>query len=86
MDTADEFTGPVNLGNPVEFSILELAREVVPVTRSKSEIVFKSLPSDDPIQRQPDISLARRSLAWEPHVMLRDGLVRTINYFRDVLE
>jgi UDP-glucuronate decarboxylase len=85
METGNEFTGPVNLGNPVEFSILELAREVIEVTRSKSEIVFKPLPSDDPIQRQPDISLAKRTIDWEPRVMLREGLLKTVHYFREVL-
>ena len=83
MATSDDFTGPVNLGNPEEFTILELARKVIANTGSRSEIVFKPLPSDDPMQRQPDISLARQMLQWEPVVPLNEGLRRTISYFRD---
>jgi len=83
MATSDDFTGPVNLGNPEEFTILELARKVIANTGSRSEIVFKPLPSDDPMQRQPDISLARQMLQWEPAVALNEGLRRTISYFRD---
>jgi len=83
MATPDDFTGPVNLGNPEEFTILELARKVIANTGSRSEIVFKPLPSDDPMQRQPDISLARQILQWEPAVALNEGLRRTISYFRD---
>jgi len=83
MATSDDFTGPVNLGNPEEFTILELARKVIENTGSGSEIVFKPLPSDDPMQRQPDISLARQMLQWEPVVALNEGLRRTISYFRD---
>ena len=83
MATPDDFTGPVNLGNPEEFTILELARKVIANTGSKSEIVFKPLPSDDPVQRQPDISLAKQMLQWEPVVALNEGLRRTISYFRD---
>ncbi len=82
MATSDDFTGPVNLGNPEEFTILELARKVIANTGSRSEIVFKPLPSDDPVQRQPDISLARQMLQWEPVVALNEGLRRTISYFR----
>ena len=83
MATSDDFTGPVNLGNPEEFTILELARKVIANTGSRSEIIFKPLPSDDPMQRQPDISLARKVLQWEPVVALNEGLRRTISYFRD---
>ena len=83
MATSDDFTGPVNLGNPEEFTILELARKVIANTGSKSEIVFKPLPSDDPVQRQPDISLAMQMLQWEPVVALNEGLRRTISYFRN---
>ncbi len=86
MDTPDEFTGPLNVGNPTEFTILELAKAVMDLTGSRSEIVFKPLPSDDPTQRQPDISLARSALKWEPTIELRDGLARTIDYFRDVVQ
>lgn len=82
MNTADEFTGPVNLGNPAEFSMLELAQKVVELTGSKSKIVFKSLPADDPKQRQPDIALARGKLNWEPKIALEEGLKKTIEYFR----
>ena len=82
MATSDDFTGPVNLGNPEEFTIVELARKVIANTGSRSEIVFKPLPSDDPVQRQPDISLAKQMLQWEPVVALNEGLRRTISYFR----
>ena len=82
MATSDDFTGPVNLGNPEEFTILELARKVIANTGSRSEIVFKPLPSDDPVQRQPDITLAKQMLQWEPVVALNEGLRRTISYFR----
>src|SRR5438094_801151 len=81
MATSDDFTGPVNLGNPEEFTILELARKVIANTGSRSEIVFEPLPSDDPMQRQPDISLARQMLQWEPVVALNEALRRTISYF-----
>ena len=81
MDTRDSVAGPVNLGNPQEFTILELARKVIELTTSKSEIALKPLPSDDPTQRQPDISLARRILQWEPTVPVGEGLARTIAYF-----
>jgi len=81
MATPDDFTGPVNLGNPEEFTILELAQKVIANAGSRSEIVFKPLPSDDPKQRQPDISLAKQMLQWEPVVALNEGLRRTISYF-----
>jgi len=83
MGTRDGFTGPVNLGNPDEFTILELAKKVLQLTGSKSELVFKGLPEDDPMQRKPDISLANRELGWKPSVALDDGLRRTINYFQN---
>jgi UDP-glucuronate decarboxylase len=86
MDSPDDFTGPVNLGNPVEFSILELAQLVVRLVASKSEIVFKPLPQDDPMQRQPDITLAGEKLQWAPAVSLEEGLVRTIEYFRGIYQ
>jgi len=85
MDSPDDFTGPVNLGNPDEFSILELANKVIEMTGSKAKIVFRPLPSDDPRQRQPDISLAAERLGWRPEMKLENGLERTINYFRDLL-
>jgi len=82
MNAPDDFTGPVNLGNPQEFTILELARKVIELTNSRSEIAFKPLPSDDPMQRQPNIELARRVLEWEPLVPLESGLASTVEYFR----
>ena len=85
METNDDFTGPVNLGNPGEFTILELAQKVVEMTGSKSEIVFQELPSDDPQQRRPDIGLAKEKLAWEPKIKLDDGLKPTIDYFDRLL-
>jgi UDP-glucuronate decarboxylase len=85
MDTPDEFTGPVNCGNPGEFTMLELAKKTIELAGSKSEIVFRPLPSDDPKQRQPDISLARKILKWGPKVQLAEGLGRTIEYFKTLL-
>lgn len=82
MATGDDFIGPVNIGNPGEFTILELAEKVIELTGSKSKIVFLPLPSDDPKQRQPDITLARKVLNWEPKVPLEEGLKLTIEYFR----
>ena len=82
MNTPDEVTGPVNLGNPVEFTIRELAEQVLAQTRSQSSLLQEPLPQDDPRQRQPDIDLARQLLGWEPAVPLADGLERTIDYFR----
>jgi UDP-glucuronate decarboxylase len=86
MGTDRAFTGPVNLGNPDEFTILELAEQVIRLTKSKSRVKFKSLPQDDPKQRQPDIGLARKKLKWGPKVKLEDGLKETIRYFRGVLK
>lgn len=86
MDTETGFTGPVNVGNPGEFTMLELAELVLKLTKSRSRLVFRPLPSDDPRQRQPDITLAREKLNWEPKVSLYDGLERTIAYFRTVVE
>jgi UDP-glucuronate decarboxylase len=83
MDTEAAFTGPVNIGNPNEFTILELAEAVIELTGSSSQIEFRPLPKDDPRQRQPDISLARSKLGWEPQIQLREGLEKTIAYFRD---
>ena len=85
MNSPDEFTGPVNLGNPHEFSIMELARKVIELTGSKSAIVNKPLPEDDPIQRQPNITLAKKELSWEPKVALDEGLVKTIEYFKELI-
>lgn len=83
MDTDDNFTGPVNIGNPGEFTILDLARKVIEMTGSKSGIVFKPLPHDDPKQRKPDISLARKVLDWEPKIPLDEGLRYVIDYFKE---
>ncbi|MFP3257456.1 MAG: GDP-mannose 4,6-dehydratase, partial [Candidatus Nanopusillus acidilobi] len=85
MNSPKGFTGPVNLGNPGEFSILELAEMILKLTKSKSKIVFKPLPQDDPKQRQPDITLAKSRLNWEPKVNLEYGLKETISYFKEVL-
>ena len=85
MGMPHEFTGPVNVGNPNEFTILELAHAVIELTGTKSELVFRELPFDDPKQRQPDISMARQELGWEPTVQLSVGLSRTIDYFRETL-
>ena len=85
MTTADDFTGPINLGNPGEFTIHELAEKIIALAGSKSKIIYKSLPSDDPRQRQPDIALARKVLGWEPTISLEAGLLKTIAYFEEVL-
>ena len=85
MDSPDDFTGPVNLGNPGEFTIRELAEAIIRLTRSSSTLRFHPLPQDDPRQRQPDISLARERLSWKPTVALEAGLARTIDYFRSTL-
>jgi UDP-glucuronate decarboxylase len=85
MATDDEFTGPVNIGNPNEFTILELAQKIIKLTGSKSQIVFHPLPSDDPKQRRPDIALAISKLGWNPGTALEEGLLRTIDYFRVLL-
>ena len=85
MATEEGFTGPVNLGNPGEFTIRQLAETVIRLTGAGSKLVFKPLPQDDPMQRQPDIKLARSALGWEPKVALEDGLVRTISYFEELL-
>ncbi|MBP2668173.1 MAG: UDP-glucose 4-epimerase, partial [Deltaproteobacteria bacterium] len=86
MMDQEEMTGPVNLGNPGEFTILELANLVKGLSGSKSEIVFRPLPQDDPARRRPDITLAKTKLGWEPTVPLREGLVKTIAYFGDLLK
>ncbi|NJK97253.1 MAG: SDR family oxidoreductase [Bacteroidales bacterium] len=86
MASPDDFTGPVNIGNPGEFTILQLAREIIRLTNSKSELVYMPLPQDDPIQRQPDISLAKEKLGWEPKLPLEEGLKKTIAYFEKVVK
>lgn len=85
MMNCEGFTGPVNCGNPGEFTIKELAESVIRMTRSKSVLDYRPLPADDPTRRQPDISLAREKLGWEPKVPLAEGLVKTVEYFADVL-
>lgn len=86
MNAPDDFFGPVNLGNPVECTILELARLVIELTGGKSQIVFQPLPSDDPAQRKPDIALAREKLGWRPAISLKQGLIGTIAYFKEILK
>jgi UDP-glucuronate decarboxylase len=85
MNSAEDFTGPVNIGTPEEFTILELARTLIGMTGSVSQIDFRELPQDDPVQRRPDIALARKKLGWEPRVSLTEGLKKTISYFQKVL-
>ncbi|MDP5093361.1 MAG: SDR family oxidoreductase [Polaribacter sp.] len=85
MNSRDGFTGPVNVGNPNEFTILELAQKVIELTGSKSKIIYKPLPSDDPMQRQPDISLAKKELDWSPKVQLEEGLIKTIDFFKKIV-
>ncbi|MEA2069012.1 MAG: SDR family NAD-dependent epimerase/dehydratase, partial [Verrucomicrobiota bacterium] len=86
MATGDDVTGPINIGNPGEFTMIELAENVIELTGSKSKLVFEELPADDPKQRQPDITLAKEKLGWEPTVPLREGLARTIEYFDGLLK
>lgn len=85
MMDSENFTGPVNLGNPIEFTMLELAEQVIELTGSKSKLTYMPLPKDDPKQRKPDISLAKEKLDWEPKIMLAEGLVKTISYFEKQL-
>ena len=85
MDSPADFTGPVNIGNPGEFTMLELAEKVLKLVGGKSRISFHPLPADDPRQRQPDIALAQQQLAWKPTVNLEDGLKETVAYFRETL-
>lgn len=85
MATPDEFTGPVNLGNPTEVTILDLAKKIIALTNSKSEIEFQLLPDDDPVQRCPNIDIAKSALGWTPRVALNDGLIKTVRYFETLL-
>ncbi len=85
MNSGDEFTGPVNVGNPNEFTIRQLAEVIIEATGSNSQIITKALPSDDPKQRQPDISLAKEALNWEPTIELSEGVAKTIDYFRTIV-
>jgi UDP-glucuronate decarboxylase len=84
MDGPDDFIGPVNLGNPEEFTMLELAKLVLELTESKSKLVYRPLPTDDPAQRRPDITLAKKHLDWKPTISLREGLLKTIDWFRSI--
>jgi len=86
METGDEVTGPINLGNPEEKTIQELAELIIDLTDSKSKILYQSLPTDDPVRRKPDISLARKTLKWEPQTDLKEGLIKTIGYFDSLLK
>lgn len=86
MDSSPDFVGPVNIGNPSEFSILELANQILSLTNSKSKLIFHPLPQDDPKQRKPDITLAQKELDWYPKVALKDGLAKTIEYFENLLK
>ena len=85
MDTDSDFTGPVNIGNPVEFTMIELAELILRLTGSKSKLIYKDLPQDDPKQRKPDIHLAQSKLNWSPKVQLEDGLKETISYFKNLI-
>ena len=85
MNSPDDFTGPVNIGNPGEYTILELAEKIIAMTGSSSKIIFTSLPQDDPLQRRPDISLAEEKMGWSPRIVLDDGLRHTIDYFKDLI-
>ncbi|VXB03256.1 dTDP-glucose 4,6-dehydratase [Flavobacterium sp. 9R] len=85
MDTPDHFTGPVNVGNPNEFTILELAEKVIQLTGSKSKLIYQPLPSDDPMMRQPDITIAKKELDWSPKIQLDEGLIETIKFFESII-
>ena len=86
MNTSDDFTGPINIGNPTEYTIIELAEKIIDLVNSRSLLTFKELPSDDPIQRRPDISLAKDKLGWSPIIELEEGLNKTIQYFADLID
>jgi len=86
MNSRDGFTGPVNIGNPNEFTIKELAEQVIKLTGSKSKLVFEPLPQDDPMQRQHDIALAKKELNWKPKIELNEGLIKTIQYFEELIK
>jgi len=84
MNSKNEFIGPVNIGNPEEITMLDLAKKIIKLTNSKSKIIYKHLPDDDPIQRQPNIDLAKKKLNWKPKIQLDDGLIKTIKYFKSL--
>lgn len=85
MNSPNDFTGPANIGNPGEYTILQLAEKIIEMTGASSKILFKPLPQDDPLQRKPDIELAKERLGWQPEVGLADGLRLTIDYFKDLI-
>ena len=85
MNTEDKIIGPVNIGNPEEYTILQLAQKIIKLTNSKSKIVFKPLPQDDPLKRKPDITLAKKTLNWEPKTPIEEGLIKTIAYFKTII-
>ena len=82
MQSSEELTGPINIGNPFEMTIKELAKLIIKLTNSKSTLIYKKLPQDDPIRRKPDISLAKKELGWSPIVEIKEGLLKTIDYFK----
>ena len=86
MNSPDDFTGPVNIGNPGEYTIIQLAQRIIELTNSSSKLIHLPLPQDDPIQRKPDITLAKSKLNWEPKVPLDEGLAKTIAYFTNLLK
>jgi UDP-glucuronate decarboxylase len=86
MATKDQVTGPINIGNPTEFSMLELAKTVIEMTGSRSRVVHRPLPENDPRQRRPEISRAQETLSWTPRIQLKEGLIRTIEYFEKLLK
>ena len=85
MMSTENFIGPVNIGNPEEFTIIELAEAIIRLTNSKSKLIFNPLPEDDPMQRKPDISLAKEKLVWMPKIQLEEGLRKTIDYFKQIV-
>ena len=85
MNSPDPLTGPINIGNPTEFTILELAKKIIEISGSKSKITYEKLPIDDPKQRKPDITLAKKELDWVPKVEIEEGLIKTIEYFDNLL-
>ena len=85
MNAGNNFIGPCNMGNPAEYSIMEIAEKIIRLTGTKSKIIYKPLPQDDPMQRQPDISIAKEKLGWEPTVPVEEGLKKTIEYFRSII-
>jgi UDP-glucuronate decarboxylase len=85
MNAPNDFIGPVNIGNPCEFSILELAEKIIKLSGSRSKIIFEPLPNDDPMQRQPDITMVKDRLGWEPKIDIEEGILKTIEYFKQII-